>query len=1300
MAVTANFAAATLTITGDSLDNAVTASRNAAGQILVNGGAVAVQGGSSTVANTSLIQAFGLGGNDTIALDETNGALPRANLFGGTGNDVLTGGSGADQLFGQDDNDTLVGKGGADLLFGGNGNDILTGGDADDQLFGEAGNDRMIWNPGDDTDLFEGGADDDTAEVNAGNGDEQFTITANGSRVRFDRLSPAPFSLDIGTTEHLVVNANGGNDTITASGNLAALITLTLDGGAGNDTIIAGNGADLILGGTGNDIVRGAQGNDTALLGDDDDTFIWSPGDGSDVVEGQGGFDTLEFNGSNIAENIGISANGGRVLFTRDIANVVMDLNDVERINFQALGGADTITVNDLTGTDVQQVAIDLEANGGGGDGAADRVIVNGTNGVDQLTVTSSGSTVLVNGLPAQVSVTGQESANDALVVNGLGGADVINASALPAGQLKLTIDGGTGNDIITGSQGADILQGGADNDTLTGGDGDDQLFGDAGNDRMIWNPGDDTDLFEGGADDDTAEVNAGNGDEQFTITANGSRVRFDRVSPAPFSLDIGTTEHLVVNANGGNDTITATGNLAALISLTLDGGAGNDTITGGNGADLIIGGTGNDVVDGGGGNDTALLGDDDDTFTWNPGGGSDTVEGQGGFDTLQFNGANIAENIGISANGGRVLFTRDIANVTMDLNDVEKINFKALGGADTITVNDLTGTDAQQVAIDLEANGGGGDGAADRVIVNGTNGVDQITVTSSGSTVLVNGLPAQVSISGQEAANDRLTINGAGGADVIDASALAAGQIALTINGGAGDDRIVGSGGSDLLDGGADDDTFVFRPGSGADTIAGFVAGANTDDRISLKGFAGINDFAAVLTLATQVGADTVLDFGGGNTITLQNVTRADLDADDFLFKGPEVSSVVTSGTGITAGTGDVNAGDVVVFTLTFDEAVTVTGGVPRLVLNDGGIAILTAGSGSNVLTFQYTVAPGENTADLAITAVDPNRATLRNAVGSDADLSGAIVNPPGTLHVDTIAPHLTSPVVTSGTGITAGAGDLNAGDVVVITLTFDEAVTVAGGIPTLVLNDGGVATLTAGSGSNVLTFQYIVAAGQNTADLAITAVDPHGATLRDTAGNDADLSGVISNPPGTLHVDTIAPHVGPITASPASGTGLPGTEISFTVSFDEAVQVIGGVPTLSLNNGRTAVYDAAATALLGDSSRLVFDYLVAANDVPTSPLQITGLDLHGAHVDDLAGNQADLSHVTATFDGLAVNQTTVPEFTINGFTRPELHLDATGHIILDASAAAAAAAYGTKFLYLGMPESTPYPPVFDLHI
>jgi Ca2+-binding RTX toxin-like protein len=190
MAITASFNAGTglLSIFADNPDNTVTVSRNAAGNILINGGAVPVLGGVPTVANTSLIQAFGLGGND-----------------GGTGNDTAAGGSGGDKLFGQSGNDVLLGRGGFDLLFGGSGNDTLTGGDGDDQVFGEAGDDRMIWNPGDDTDLFEGGADIDTVEVNAGGGGEVFTITANGQRVRFDRLDPAPFSIDIGTSEKLVL---------------------------------------------------------------------------------------------------------------------------------------------------------------------------------------------------------------------------------------------------------------------------------------------------------------------------------------------------------------------------------------------------------------------------------------------------------------------------------------------------------------------------------------------------------------------------------------------------------------------------------------------------------------------------------------------------------------------------------------------------------------------------------------------------------------------------------------------------------------------------------------------------------------------------------------------------------------------------------------------------------------------------------------------------------------------------------------------------------------------------------------
>ena len=135
-----------------------------------------------------------------------------------------------------------------------------------------------------------------------------------------------------------------------------------MDGGTGNDTINGSNGIDTLLGGDGNDFVDGNQGNDVAFMGAGDDTFGWDPGDGSDTIEGQDGDDTMLFNGANISERFEVSANGGRVRFTRDVANIVMDSNDLEKIDLNALGGADVLTVNDLSGTDLTRINSNLAA--------------------------------------------------------------------------------------------------------------------------------------------------------------------------------------------------------------------------------------------------------------------------------------------------------------------------------------------------------------------------------------------------------------------------------------------------------------------------------------------------------------------------------------------------------------------------------------------------------------------------------------------------------------------------------------------------------------------------------------------------------------------------------------------------------------------------------------------------------------------------------------------------------------------------------------------------------------------------
>ena len=193
------------------------------------------------------------------------------------------------------------------------------------------------------------------------------------------------------------------------------------------------------------------------------------------------------------------------------------------------------------------------------------------------------------------------------------------------------------------------------------------------------------------------------------------------------------------------------------------------------------------------------------------------------------FNGANVNEKVDITANGSRVLFTRDVASITMDLNGIERIQFAALGGSDHINVGNLAGTDVQQVAIDLGAAGGGGDGAADTVTVNGTAGNDHIKVAVAGDQVTVNGLPAQVTIDHVEKL-DTLVVQGGAGDDIIDASGMPAAGMQFIVNGGDGNDVLHGGQGNDLLTGGTGADRFEFSGVNGTDTIADFQRGTRQD--------------------------------------------------------------------------------------------------------------------------------------------------------------------------------------------------------------------------------------------------------------------------------------------------------------------------------------------------------------------------------------------------------------------------------------------------------------------------------------
>jgi Ca2+-binding RTX toxin-like protein len=218
---------------------------------------------------------------------------------------------------------------------------------------------------------------------------------------------------------------------------------------------------------------------------------------------------------------------------------------------------------------------------------------------------------------------------------------------------------------------------------------------------------------------------------------------------------------------------------------LTVDGSGGNDTFAGGDGAETFRGGAGKDTADGNRGDDLGIMGSGTDSFRWDPGDGSDTIEGEGGADTLDFNGAAANEIMSLTPNGGRALFLRDVANIRMDMDGVERLDLTALGGTDTVNVDDMSGTDFGRADIDLQGPAGGGDGAVDLVTVSGTGGPDDVVVRLHNGAIKVDGLQVRTSIIGQEP-TDRLQVNTLAGDDDVTVAPDAAAAIAVAVDLGA----------------------------------------------------------------------------------------------------------------------------------------------------------------------------------------------------------------------------------------------------------------------------------------------------------------------------------------------------------------------------------------------------------------------------------------------------------------------------------------------------------------------------------
>jgi Ca2+-binding RTX toxin-like protein len=517
----------------------------------------------------------------------------------------------------------------------------------------------------------------------------------------------ADISFDRTQFTKIVVNASGGDDSVVLS-RAAGVFSdeqVTINGGNGADTLSGDIGNDVLNGDGGNDHIDGNIGADTIALGSGNDTVQWDPGDGSDTVEGEGGNDVLDFNGSNAPETIDLTANGERVRLFRNVAAITQDLDGVERVDLATLGSADIVNVGDLTGTALKTADVNVAGFDGQGDGSADVVNAVGTEDADDVTASSPAGGILVDGLAAETHVTGGE-ALDAVNIDTRGGDDTITGGVGLEGPISVNAVGGTGVDsaVYKGTNAAD---------TIT-----------------------------------VAPVP----DKVIALAAG-----------APFGA---ATESFSVQSLGGADTIAGINGPLSPIELALDGGSGDDTVRGTNFAERLLGGSGNDRVDGNIGTDTALLGSGADTFQWDPGDGSDTVEGEGGSDVLDFNGSNAPEDIDVSANGSRVRLFRNVAAITQDIDGIEGLDIATLGSADNVTVNDLTGTAAKTVDVNLAGFDGTGDASADSVTVNGTAGSDSVQLRRVDTQVQVRGLAAQTRVVGSEPALDTLRIQTLAGDD------------------------------------------------------------------------------------------------------------------------------------------------------------------------------------------------------------------------------------------------------------------------------------------------------------------------------------------------------------------------------------------------------------------------------------------------------------------------------------------------------------------------------------------------------
>jgi Ca2+-binding RTX toxin-like protein len=760
-------------------------------------------------------------------------------------------------------------------------------------------------------------------------------------------------SRDVGISTS--IDAGGGNDTIITGAN-----TVSVTDGAGNDfvnfsqnaaavTYTSGGGDDTVTGTPFNDTFTSGVGNDTFYGEGGSDAFVWNQGDGSDVIDGGDGNNVLTFNSSGSGESFALSANGTHLQLTRNLGAITMDVTGVQQVNLNAAGGADSVTLNDLTGTNVQVANVDLGA------GEADGVTVNGRSVADNLVANVSAGIVRVTGLGYNINISSATTV-DTLTIRGNDGDDSIVAVPPIESTIGIVLDGGNGNDFLSadatliGGAGNDILLGGAGNDELFGGDGDDVLDGRGGSNTLDGEAGTDTILVSGTAGADTITTTDGAG--SFDITGGLSAgtntisgmeaVRIEGGDGADrIVLNVAVDGGLSYTVLGGNP-IGAPGDVLQVNSIhtmTVTPGPENDagsvdiaTTTPTNVSYdeielLIVGGGGGAVINGTNGPDTiTIIARDDSTHP----------------------GADGVQDFTVAVNTLPEILFLDTPSLTVN----------ALGGSDQVTLRAPAPNQAVW-DVSVTVNGGLPPADTDRLIVETPGAVTASYAPDAfdGGTLDLTSLSSPITITGTESViydgrgdNDTLTVHGTSGADTIlhnpgstnqsgtfqvnslltlSYQNLGAGAN-LSVNGGADTDTLVYSGT-------AVDDTFVVNGGqvtlnartpintSGVEVLT--VQGLQGLDTVRLTGTGG-NDTINITGQAINLGSGPFSEINAN----LENVrldASGGTDVVNYFGLSGVSENVVVSSSGVVGG-GQIGVSGVTLVDFTGVELVNVMGNTP----------------------------------------------------------------------------------------------------------------------------------------------------------------------------------------------------------------------------------------------------------------------------------------------------------------------------------------------------------------------------------